>query len=74
MRERDRNLERERHLGYKKETKMWKLIVLLLAIVLLLLAPGEKLRRPQKGEKRRQKRESDYFNPSGPIPPMGLGL
>ena len=53
---------------------MWKLIVLLLAIGLLLLAPGEKLRRPQKGKKWRQKRESDYFNPSGPIPPMGPGL
>jgi len=53
---------------------MWKVIVLVLAIVALLLAPGEKLRRPQKGKKRRQKRESDYFHPSGPIPPVGPGL
>jgi len=53
---------------------MWKVIVLVLAIVALLLAPGGKLKRPQKGKKRRQKRESDYFNPSGPIPPVGPGL
>ena len=53
---------------------MWKLILLVLAIVALLLGPREKLRRPQKGKQRRQKRESDYFNPSGPIPSMGLGL
>ena len=74
MRERDRNLERERHLRYKKETKMWKVIVLVLAIVALLLAPGGKLKRPQKGKKRRRKRESDYVSPSGPIPPVGPGL
>ena len=53
---------------------MWKLIVLVLAIAVLLLAPGEKLRGPQRGKKRKQKRESDYFNPSGPIPPVGPGL
>jgi|GEM_PF-3571288 len=53
---------------------MWKVIVLVLAIVALLLAPGGKLKRPQKGKKRRRKRESDYVNPSGPIPPVGPGL
>ena len=76
MREKDRNLKREKHLRYKKarETKMWKLILLVLTIVVLLLGPGEKLKRPQKGKERKQKRESNYFNPSDPIPPMGPGL
>jgi len=53
---------------------MWKVIVLVLTIVALLLAPGEKMRRPQRGKGRKQKRESNYFNPSGPIPPVGPGL
>ena len=62
-------------LRYRKgEKKMWKLIVLLLAMALLLLAPGEKLRKPQKGKERKQKKESDYFNSSGPIPPIGPEL
>ncbi len=27
----------------------------------------------KKKIRKKKKRESDYFNPSGPIPPMGLG-
>jgi len=53
---------------------MWKVIVLVSAIAVLLLAPGEKLKGPQRGNKRKQKRESDCFNPSGPIPPVEPGL
>jgi len=65
---------------------MWKAIVLVLITVELLQGLSyyrdsvitgtqrEKLRKPQKGKERKQKKESDYFNPSGPIPPMGPEL
>jgi len=74
IKEKNRNLKKEKHLRYKKptETNMWKVILLVLAIVGLLLEPERKLRKTKKREQRKKK--SDYFNPSGPVPPMGLGL
>jgi len=38
-----------------------------------LLEPKKNSKRNGKKRKKKKKRESDYFNPSGPIPPMGLG-
>jgi len=53
---------------------MWKYILLGLLMVVLLLGPPRNSRKPKKRGRRKVKREADYFNPSGPIPPMGLGL
>jgi len=39
-----------------------------------LLEPKKRSRKNGRKRKKKKKRESDYFNPSGPIPPMGVGL
>jgi len=41
--------------------------------IIKIFQEADKEFQRKKGKKRRKKRESDYFNPSGPIPPMGLG-